>query len=52
LGLKTALGLAETDAEVRGLLITFLSLKEAFPFVTVVWAPLVFLIPKIVCDYY
>jgi hypothetical protein len=52
LGLKTAVGLAETDAEVRGLLITFLSMKEALPLVTVVCPPLVFLIPKIVCDYY
>jgi hypothetical protein len=50
LGFKTALGLDETDEEIVGLLITFLSLKEALELVTDVCPPLVFLIPKIVCD--
>jgi hypothetical protein len=50
LGFKTALGLDETDAEIVGLLITFLSLKEALELITDACPPLVFLIPKIVCD--
>jgi hypothetical protein len=52
LGFKTAMVLVETVEEVGGLEIAFLSLKEAFPLVAVFCPPLVFLIPKIVCDYY